>query len=60
MANIRLVDAEKSAIQRSASQGLVSVHTAESMLAAADNRLDKLMRARSREPQETDPERPNG
>jgi CPA1 family monovalent cation:H+ antiporter len=45
MASARLAAAEKSAIQRSANQGLVSAHTAEKMIADSDDRLDKLMRA---------------
>jgi Na+:H+ antiporter len=45
MAKIRLIAAEKSAIQRSSNEGLVSIHTAEKMLGAADERLDKLNRA---------------
>jgi len=49
MASVRLIAAEKSAIQKSASQGLVSVQTAEEMLAAADDRLDKLTRENGEE-----------
>ena len=44
VASLRLIAAEKSAIQRSANQGLVSMHTAEEMLADADRRLEELTR----------------
>jgi len=40
MASARLIQAEKSAIQKSANSGLISLHTAEDMLAAADRRLE--------------------
>jgi hypothetical protein len=40
MASARLIQAEKSAIQKSANSGLISLHTAEEMLAAADRRLE--------------------
>jgi len=55
MAEIRLIAAEKSAIHRAAGQGLVSPHTAESMLAAADDRLDKLTREKYGESQDGEP-----
>ena len=41
MARVRLLTAEKSSIQRSASQGLISLHVAESLLAEADGKLDQ-------------------
>jgi Na+:H+ antiporter len=41
MATARLIAAEKSAIQHSANEGLVSLHTAEDMLAKADSRLEQ-------------------
>jgi len=56
LANVRLIAAEKSAIQRSASQGLVSLHTAEGMLAAADERLDRLTRTPSAPSQNGEPD----
>jgi Na+:H+ antiporter len=58
MARIRLIAAEKSAIQRSSNEGLVSLHTAESMLGAADERLDKLTRVREEPPRNGGPEDP--
>ncbi len=39
---MRLVAAEKSAIQRSANEGVVSKHTADKLLTETDERLDKL------------------
>ncbi len=44
MARARLIAAEKSSIQKSANQGLISIHTAEEMLAEADRRLEKLIK----------------
>jgi CPA1 family monovalent cation:H+ antiporter len=41
MARVRLLTAEKSSIQRSASQGLISLHVADSLLAEADHKLDQ-------------------
>jgi CPA1 family monovalent cation:H+ antiporter len=46
MARMRLVVAEKSSIQRSANEGLISVHLAEKLLAEADMKLDKEIRER--------------
>jgi len=48
LARRRLIMAEKHAIQRSANDGLLSTHTAENLLAAADERLEAL-----RHPEET-------
>ena len=42
LARMRLITAEKSAIQRAASQGLIAVHLADSMIESADERLDQL------------------
>jgi monovalent cation:H+ antiporter, CPA1 family len=44
MARIRLIAAEKSSIQRSANQGLVSMTVAETLLTEADRRLDEQIR----------------
>lgn len=38
---IRLIEAEKSSIQRSANQGLISIHIADMLLAEADRKLDR-------------------
>jgi monovalent cation:H+ antiporter, CPA1 family len=46
-ARLRLLAAEKSAIQRSVHEGLISGNTAEKMLAAADKEIDKLNRRAS-------------
>jgi CPA1 family monovalent cation:H+ antiporter len=43
LAVARLIAAEKSSIQRSANQGLISMHVAEKLLAEADNQLDSQM-----------------
>jgi len=40
-ARVRLLSTEKSSIQRSASQGLISMHLAETLLAEADRKLDQ-------------------
>jgi len=40
MAAARIIQAEKSAIQKSANSGMISLHTAEEMLAEADRRLE--------------------
>jgi Na+:H+ antiporter len=40
-ARVRLLSAEKSSIQRSASQGLISMHLAEKLLVEADRKLDQ-------------------
>jgi hypothetical protein len=40
-ARVRLLSTEKSSIRRSASQGLISMHLAESLLAEADRKLDQ-------------------
>jgi CPA1 family monovalent cation:H+ antiporter len=42
MAKTRLINAEKSSIQKSANDGLISIHTAEKMLDDADRRLEEL------------------
>lgn len=44
MARVQLIAAEKSSIQRSANQGLISMHVAESLLAEADRKLDQELR----------------
>ena len=46
MARVRLIAAEKSSIQRSANQGLISMHMAENLLAEADRKLDEELRSR--------------
>ena len=43
-ARVHLIHAEKAAVQRALSEGLVSLHTAEEMLAQADDELDGLSR----------------
>ncbi len=43
VARSRLIRAERTAIQRAATDGLISHHTAEEMAAAADEELEKLM-----------------
>ncbi|HXK04872.1 MAG TPA: Na+/H+ antiporter [Verrucomicrobiae bacterium] len=48
MARLRLLAAEKSSIQRSANQGLISTHMAEKLLAEADTRLDRETRRREK------------
>jgi Na+:H+ antiporter len=45
LARVRLIAAEKSSIQRSANQGLISMHVAEKLLADADRKLDVEIRA---------------
>ena len=47
MARLRLIAAEKSSIQRSANQGLISMHVAESLLAEADRKLDEQLDAKA-------------
>ena len=46
LARVRLIAAEKSAIQRSANQGLLSMQMAENLLAEADRKLDEQIRLR--------------
>ncbi|MEO8128623.1 MAG: hypothetical protein ABI822_16090, partial [Bryobacteraceae bacterium] len=48
MAKTRLISAEKSSIQRSASQGLISMHEAEKLLAEADRELDDMVNEKER------------
>jgi Na+:H+ antiporter len=48
MARVRLIAAEKSSIQRSANQGLISIHRAEGLLADADRELDGHVREAAR------------
>ena len=43
-ARVHLIHAEKAAVQRALSEGLVSLHTAEEMLGQADDELDELSR----------------
>ena len=43
-ARVHLIHAEKAAVQRALSEGLISLHTAEEMLAKADDELDGLSR----------------
>ncbi len=49
LARIRLIAVEKSAFQRSANQGLISVHVAERLLKEADQRLDEEIRKGERD-----------
>jgi CPA1 family monovalent cation:H+ antiporter len=49
MAKIRLFAAEKSSIQRSASQGLISIRMAEHLLTEADRKLDFHISAREKD-----------
>ena len=46
MARVRLIAAGKRSLQRSANQGLISMHTAENLLAEADRKLDSEIRDR--------------
>ena len=48
LARIRLIAAEKSSIQRSANQGLISMHMAEALLSEADRKLDDHIRSAER------------
>ena len=43
-ARVHLIHAEKAAVQRALSEGLISLHTAEEILAKADDELDSLSR----------------
>ena len=43
-ARVHLIHAEKTAVQRALSEGLISLHTAEEMLERADDELDALSR----------------
>jgi CPA1 family monovalent cation:H+ antiporter len=45
IARTRLIAVEKSSIQRSANQGLISMHVAEKLLAEADQKLDEANKA---------------
>lgn len=47
LARLQLVAAEKSAIRRAAGEGLISNELADSLIAAADQRLDELKRAKA-------------
>jgi monovalent cation:H+ antiporter, CPA1 family len=47
-ARVRLINAEKSSIQRSANQGLISVHVAEKLLSEADRQLEEQIRDEER------------
>lgn len=42
LAEMHLITAEKSAIQRAAGEGLIAVHLADAMIESADERLDEL------------------
>ena len=48
IARIRLTAAAKSSIQRSANQGLISMHVAENLLGEADRKLDEELRSRDK------------
>ena len=48
LARMRLLAAQKSSIQRSANQGLISTHMAEKLLAEADTKLDRETREREK------------
>ena len=50
IARVRLIAAEKSAIQRAANQGLISIHTAEGLLGEADRKLDQEIREGAEQP----------
>jgi CPA1 family monovalent cation:H+ antiporter len=50
MARMRMIAAEKSAIQRAANQGLISMHTAERLLAESDREFDRELRSRENPP----------
>ena len=49
MARARLIAAEKSSVQRSANEGIISMHMAERLLAEADQQLDEQIRDREAE-----------
>ena len=48
LARVRLIAAEKGSIQRSANQGLISMHMAEALLSEADRKLDDHIRSAER------------